>query len=115
MGANQYLHLTGLLAAIADGLERAADPPAALQTDVGHLTDAEAAALGATRLPSRLDVALDALEADAVLRQALGEIVMRHYLAVKRFEWASYLDESGLGPDDVLVSDWERTTYLEAL
>jgi glutamine synthetase len=115
MGANQYLHLTGLLAAIADGLERGAHPPAALQTDVGHLTDAEAAALGATRLPSRLDVALDALEADDVLAQALGEIVMRHYLAVKRFEWASYLDESGLGPDDVLVSDWERTTYLEAL
>jgi hypothetical protein len=32
---------------------------------------------------------------------------------VKRFEWRSYLDESGLGPDDLAVSAWERAAYLE--
>jgi len=56
---------------------------------------------------------LDALEADVVLCEAMGPIVVPHYLAVKRFEWASYLAESGLGADDVRVSEWERATYLE--
>ncbi|HLA16749.1 MAG TPA: glutamine synthetase family protein [Candidatus Limnocylindrales bacterium] len=113
MSANLYLHLTGLLAAIVDGLDRGAQPPPAVQADVGHLSDADAAALGAQRLPTRLDAALDALEADSVLRAALGPIVVPHYLAVKRFEWASYLAESGLEPTDVRVSEWERDAYLE--
>jgi glutamine synthetase len=111
--ANLYLQVAGLLAAIADGLERRAEAPAPVPVDVGHLSDTEAAAIGAPRLPSRLDVALDALEADAVLCEALGPIVVPHYLAVKRFEWASYLAESGLAADDVHVSAWERAAYLE--
>lgn len=115
MGANLYLHVTGLLAALDDGLERGSAPPAAVQHDVGHLTDAEAAAFGAPRLDARLDRALDALEADQVLCDALGPVIVAHYLPVKRFEWASYLDESGLEADDIAVSDWERATYLEVL
>jgi len=113
MSANLYLHLAGLLAAIADGLDHQAQAPSPVQVDVGHLSDGEAAALGAPRLPYRLDVALDALEADVVLCEAMGPTVVPHYLAVKRFEWASYLAESGLGADDVRVSEWERATYLE--
>jgi len=111
--ANLYLHVAGLLAAIADGLDRNAQAPEPVAVDVGHLSDAEAAALGAPRLPSRLDTALDALEADAVLGEAMGPIVVPHYVAVKRFEWASYLAESGLAADDVHVSAWERAAYLE--
>ena len=111
--ANLYLHLAGLLAAITDGLATRAEPPAPVSVDVGHLADAEAAAMGAPRLPRRLDAALDALEADTVLRAAIGPIVVPHYLAVKRFEWATYLAESGLAADDVTVSAWERATYLE--
>lgn len=111
--ANLYLHVAGLLAAVTDGLDRAEPAPPPVQADVGHLSDADAAALGARRLPCRLDVALDALESDPVLCEALGPLIMRHYLAVKRFEWASYLAESGLEADDVRVSAWERVAYLE--
>jgi len=111
--ANLYLHVAGILAAISDGLDRRAEAPRPVPVDVGHLSDAEAAALGAARLPSRLDKALDALAADAVLCEAMGSIVLPHYLAVKRFEWASYLAESGLAADDVHVSAWERAAYLE--
>ena len=115
MGANLYLHVTGLLAALDDGLARGLAATPAVQHDVGHLTDAEAAAMGAPRLDARPDRALDALEADPVLCEALGPVIASHYVPVKRFEWASYLDESGLGPDAVAVSDWERSTYLEVL
>jgi glutamine synthetase len=115
MGANLYLHVTGLLAALEDGLEHGLVAPAAVQRDVGHLTDDEAAVIGAPRLDARLDRALDALEADEVLCDALGPLIVAHYLPVKRFEWATYLDESGLGPDAIAVSEWERETYLEVL
>ena len=111
--ANLYLHVAGLLAAIADGLGSRAAAPEPVSVDVGHLADAEAAAVGASRLPLRLSAALDALEADAVLCEAIGPVVLPHYLAVKRFEWASYLAESGLTAEDIGVSAWERATYLE--
>ena len=115
MGANLYLHLIGLLAAAIDGIEGDMAAPAPVQADIGHLPDEAAAAIGAPRLPARLDLALDALEGDPVLLDALGPVIVGHYVPVKRFEWASYLAESGLDAADIRVSDWERATYLAPL
>ena len=112
---NPYLHVAGLLAAIRDGVERGLGLPAASDVDVGHLSDGEAAAIGVARLPARLDEALDALAADEVLVGALGPVVTAHYDAVKRFEWDLYLERSGLPPDAIDVSDWERRTWFEHL
>ena len=114
-GMNPYLHLAGLLAAIVDGLDRQIDAhePAAL--DVGHLSDASAAAAGHPRLPDRLSVALDAFEADDVLNDALGPVLPAHYVAVKRFELASVLAESGAGELTTEVTDRERAIYFEPL
>jgi glutamine synthetase len=117
--ANAYLLVAGLLAAVADGIERNLVPDPAVDRDIGHAPSASAGGgpehAGLERLPDRLDAALDALEADAVLNAALGPVISRHYLAVKRFEWDSYLAESGLAATDTAVSDWERATYLEAV
>lgn len=112
---NPYLHLTGLLAAIADGLERELEPPPEANLDLGHLDDAAATAAGFLRLPDRLSAALDALESDEVLRDALGPVVPEHYLAVKRFEVDSYLAESGADEATTEVTDWERSVYFEPL
>jgi glutamine synthetase len=117
--ANAYLLVAGLLAAVADGLEGNLVPDPAVDHDIGHEPSASAGGgdeqAGLERLPDRLDTALDALEADAVLMGALGPVISEHYLAVKRFEWDSYLAESGLATSDTAVSDWERATYLEAV
>jgi glutamine synthetase len=114
-GMNPYLHLAGLLASIVDGVERRLAMPSEAHIDVGHLSDAEAAAAGYERLPSDLPAALDAFEADEVLRAAAGPVVAQHYPDVKRFEWATYLERSGLAADSTNVSDWERRTYFECL
>jgi glutamine synthetase len=114
-GMNPYLHLAGLLASIADGVSRHLAMPREAQVDVGHLSDAETSAAGFERLPSDLPAALDAFEADDVLRAAVGPVVAEHYLAVKRFEWATYLARSGLDAGSAEVSDWERRTYFECL
>jgi glutamine synthetase len=112
---NPYLHLAGLLASIVDGIERDLPTPPEARVDVGHLSDEEAAAAGYRRLPADLGTALDALEADAVLREALGSVITLHYLDVKRFEWATYLDRAGVPGDATDVSDWERRTYFACL
>jgi glutamine synthetase len=112
---NPYLHLTGLLAALADGVEKDLPLPAAADVDVGHLSDEEAAAGGFARQPSDLPAALDAFEAVDVLRDAVGPVIAQHYVAVKRFEWDAYLERSGSPPGSTEVSDWERATYFACL
>lgn len=114
--ANPYVHVTGLLAAIADGLARELplpDPAAGL--DVGHLEDAEALAAGFERLPDRPQAAFDALEADATLRSALGPLIVDHYLAVKRYEVALGEAAAAEEHDSSDVPAWERHAYLEAV
>jgi glutamine synthetase len=112
---NPYLHLAGLLAAIVDGLERRPPAPDPAALDVGHLSDVSAAAAGHPRLPARLSTALDALESDEVIRDALGPVLPAHYLGLKRFELSSYLSESGADEAATEVTDWERATYFEPL
>jgi glutamine synthetase len=113
--ANPYLHATGLLAAIADGIASEMRPVAPVQTDLGRWSDHEAALHGVARLPTSLAAALDALERDDVLCAALGEVVVPSYLAVKRFELGTYRSAAGPDADSTEVTEWERSTYLEPL
>src|SRR5262245_40171636 len=83
---NPYLALGGLLAAGLDGIERKLEPGAPTLVDPDTFSDAERSQRGIRRLPRSLAEALDALEADDVLRGALGEVLVREYLAVKRSE-----------------------------
>ena len=112
---NPYLHVAGLLASIADGIERDLPLPAEARVDVGHLTDDEAAAAGFERLPTTLAAALEAFWSDDTLRSAVGPVIAEHYVAVKRFEWSTYLERSGLDAASTEVSEWERRTYFECL
>ena len=112
---NPYLHLAGLLASIGDGVERVLPLPPEARIDVGHLIDEGAAAAGYPRLPADLPAALDAFEADEVLRAAVGPVIARHYVDVKRFESESYLERAALRSDPTDVSDWERATYFACL
>ena len=57
-------------------------------------------------LPTSLDAALDALEADAVLRDAMGPQIVDTFLAMKRFELERHRQ---------WVSDWELAEYLHHL
>ncbi len=82
--ANPYLSLGAYIHAGLDGIRSKIDPGEAVNTDPATLTDAERDRLGARRLPTSLATALDALEADELLMEALGPMRRRAYLAVKR-------------------------------
>jgi glutamine synthetase len=88
--ANPYLAVGGLIAAGLDGLERGLEPPEPVQVDPATIPEDVREARGIVRLPATQEEALDALERDAVLTAALGPVLTRSYLAVRRSEWAAY-------------------------
>ena len=61
---------------------------------------------GIETLPGTLGDALEALEADDVIRDALGEHVYQVFHRAKSAEWDEYR---------IQVTDWERERYLESL
>ena len=89
---NPYLALGAFIYAGLDGLRSKLDAGEAVGVDPATLSDADRASLGITQLPSSLGEALDALEADAVLRGALGPLRTTAYLAVKRSEVAHFAE-----------------------
>src|SRR6476661_5780765 len=102
--ANPYLALACMLAAGLDGIKRGLTPPEPVNRNIYHLTEAESKELGIRSLPHDLSHALDALESDDVMRQALGEHIFTEYISLKREEWASYNEQ---------VHDWEIRQYMD--
>jgi glutamine synthetase len=83
---NPYLALGGVIAAGLDGLQRQLELPAPVTVDPATLSEEQRAELGATRHPGSLAEALDHLERDPVLLEAMGERLGGSYLAVKRLD-----------------------------
>jgi glutamine synthetase len=87
---NPYRALGGLAIAGLDGIERGLRPPEPVEVDPARIPEDERAARGILRLPATQQEALDALEADELLMEALGPRLAESYLAVRRSEWAAY-------------------------
>jgi len=88
---------------MADGLERRVDPG---PPEDGNIYDAIASGKSVERIPRTLGEALDALDADPVVRKALpGDMytVFSHY---KRDEWERFIGT---------VTDWDIAEYLDIL
>jgi glutamine synthetase len=90
---NPYLALGGLIAAGLDGIARQLDPGEPVMIDPGNYSEAEQTARGIKRYPITQAEALDALEQDEVLMEALGPQLSQSYLTVKRSEYAAFAAE----------------------
>jgi glutamine synthetase len=86
-------------------VDRALDPGPALSEDLFELGPRGWQARGLAVLPASLDAALDALEADDVVRAALGPELAREFLRLKREEWTAWSQH---------VSPWELERYAAA-
>jgi glutamine synthetase len=91
--SNPYLALGGLIAAGLDGVERGLQPPAPAAADPATIPDDERAESGIVPMPSSQLGALHALQADGLLRAALGDKLADSYVAVRRSEWETYSAE----------------------
>jgi glutamine synthetase len=91
---NPYLALGALIAAGLDGIKNSIEPGEPQDIDPGNYSDEEREQRGIHRLPTTLDEALDALEHDTVLTEALGPLLASSYIAVKRSEAAFFKEKS---------------------
>jgi glutamine synthetase len=91
--ANPFLALGALLAAGLDGIANTRDPGEPTLVDPDTLSETERARRGIRRLPKSLGEALDDLERDEVLSEALGETLAKEYLIVKRSEVRAFADQ----------------------
>ncbi|HJP78798.1 MAG TPA: glutamine synthetase family protein [Pseudonocardiaceae bacterium] len=93
--ANPYLYLASQLHSGLNGI--ANNTPLPPSADDPYTTDA-------ARLPTNLRAAVDALEADAELTRAMGELFVGYYTAIKRAEIARF---------ERAVTDWEQREYFD--
>ena len=105
--ANPYLAAAALVAAGLDGIERKLTLPPACVDDLYLPESPESAndpARNWPRLPRFLVPALDALEADEAISEALGPVLTSEFVRLKRLEVAEYVSH---------VSDWEWQRYAD--
>jgi glutamine synthetase len=103
--ANPYLATAALIAAGLDGIARELDPGPACTEDLFQLNLAQIRERGIGLLPQSLGEAVAALEADEVIREALGETLSAEFIRLKRAEWTEYARH---------VSGWEIARYALA-
>jgi glutamine synthetase len=91
------------IAAGLDGIERQLDPGEPQNVNLYDYSLEELRQKGIYTLPQSLHEALNALESDAVIKGALGELA-EEFITLKRMEWVEYMRH---------VSEWEVQRYLE--
>ncbi|MCC6133003.1 MAG: type I glutamate--ammonia ligase [Acidobacteria bacterium] len=102
---NPYLAFTVMLAAGLDGIKNqipAGDP---VNENIFAMSEREKKRRKIEQLPANLLEALDCLEKDDVIKAALGEHMLGHFLEAKRAEWETYISR---------VHPWEIGEYLRA-
>lgn len=102
--ANPYLAMAAMLATGLDGVENKMQAPAPVEENIFEFTDETAAARGITTVAKSLTEALDELNKNSVLREALGDYTVDKLIEAKMAEWDSYR---------LSVSQWELDRYLE--
>ena len=101
--ANPYLTMTVLLAAGLDGIENQIDPGERNVDNLYVVSEDELKRRNIGFLPTTLIDALEHLERDEVIKNALGADYADYYIEVKRAEWNRY---------NRSVSQWETDNYL---
>jgi len=103
--SNTYLAFAVLIAAGLDGVARKLELGPPVEESLFEMDAARIAEMGIREMPGSLGDAIDELERDPVIREALGEHVYGHFIEAKRAEWNDFR---------LHVSQWELDRYLEA-
>lgn len=100
---NPYLALAVMLKAGLDGIKKKISPPEPVNRNIYTMTETERKAFGIRSLPGSLKEAVDELEKDEVIREALGEHIFHRFIEAKRLEWDVYRTQ---------IHRWEIDQYL---
>ena len=103
---NPYLAFAGMLAAARDGMDNKLKPPKPLNNiNIYKLSEEERKAKGIKELPASLSEALNELDNDDVLKNALGSEIYTAFRRAKLEECEEYR---------IHVTDCEVEKYLES-
>ena len=94
-----------MLAAGLDGIKNKIEAGEPVNENIFEMTEREKKRRKIEQLPANLSDALDCLEKDDVVKNALGEHIREHFIQAKRAEWATYISR---------VHPWEVDEYLQA-
>jgi glutamine synthetase len=100
--ANPYLAYTAALAAGLDGIRRELEPPEPVEGLIYELPEEKQG----TPLPDSFGAALEALEADTVISDAMGDELVETFKVIKGAELDRYR---------AWVTDWEFAEYSPRL
>ena len=100
---NPYLSMAALIKAMEDGIERELDPG---EPEERNIYEAINAGKKVKKIPMTFGDALDALDADDVIKSALPGDMYRVFSHYKRDEWERYCAQ---------VTDWDVQEYLDVL
>jgi glutamine synthetase len=101
---NPYLAFAVMIHAGLDGVENDLACPDPVRENIYEFDEAKRDEYGIDTLPTNLGEAIDDLEADEVVMDALGPHTSEMFVQAKREEFQEYL---------VSVSEWELDRYLE--
>lgn len=101
--SNPYLALAVMLAAGLDGIENNLTPPPSVNKNIFTMSQREKRRLRIEELPANLLEAVQNLEKNKVMREALGEHIFNHFVTAKKMEWSTYISQ---------VHQWELDRYL---
>src|SRR2546429_8032956 len=91
--ANPYLALAVQLAAGLDGIKQKLIPPDPVNKNIFTMSFRERRKYRIDELPRDLHEALDMLEKDDVIRDALGQHIYERFVEAKREEWQEYIGQ----------------------
>lgn len=100
---NPYLAFAVMIKAGLDGIKSRIEPPASMNKNIYQMTEEERRAAGIQSLPGNLWEAIEALQKDEVICEALGSHILSRFIEAKRIEWDVYRTQ---------VHDWEVDQYL---
>lgn len=102
---NPYLAMAVMLAAGLDGVKNQIEPPAPVDTNIYHMSQADRDQAGIASLPGSIMEALAELEKDEVIKNALGPHIVSRFIEGKKAEYERYNME---------VHAWEVNEYLRS-
>ena len=101
---NPYLAFAAMLACGMDGIERNLPLPEPVEENLYHFTDEDLQRRNIPTLPATLGEAVDEMQSDEVVREALGDHTFEQLIEAQTLDWTDFRRN---------VSPWERDRYLE--
>ena len=112
--SNPYLVATVLLKSGMDGIKQKIEPMEPIAENIYHFTKMDLKKKGVSTLPEHLGEAVEVFEHSKSMKDALGEYLHKNMINIKRAEFESYSDFTGVewAASRPSITKWEFDQYL---